>query len=281
MASTPPTVVGTIEHAATPIVTSPHEAQIVDGAAAHIRQAVSVTEKHGLQIETIDEHENLPFPYRASGTRTVIDVESFLNELSRHPLDEIAGTLWGSAQRGVLTAIYNDHTGEWAGWRDDQLRLELQQDADWVAWHALSGVFHTQNDFGDKIEELLHTITDPDQADLLEVIDSVRASTSGEFNSQIERANGGQKLIYNVQHDVKAGRSGQLEIPQTVTLSLRPWENHANTYDVGAYFRVRINDGALKLAIKLKPTSQIVRQAWTDLTTTITTTVGKPVHAVK
>lgn len=272
----------TVEHALTGgIVNTPHEAQILDGKLPHLQYAVAVTEEHGLQTEElrVDPVDLNPNPYRAKGERTVADLDSFLAELDRRGLGE-SGTLWGNAQRGVLTAVYNDHVDDIAGWRDDKLTLSLTKDEDWASWHGLSGNYFKQDEFGDRVESLLHTVLSPDQADLLEVIDSIRASTSGEFESGIERANGGQKLVYKQEHKVSAGRAGQLEVPQTITLDLRPWEGHPETYEVSAYFRVRVSNGSLSLAVKLKPTRQIVRAAWTTLTTAVIEATAKPVYAV-
>lgn len=268
---------------------APHQAQIIDGLLPHQKHAVAVTEDNGLQVINIEvEPDSFPFPIRAQGERKVADLDSFLAELDRRPLDQVSntGTLWGSATRGVLTAIYNDHDGQIsagrdnAGWRDDKLTLALTPDRDWAAWHKMSGNYYSQNEFGDLVEELLHTVVNPDQAELLEVIDSIRASTSGAFESKIERANGGQKLTYKQEHNVTAGRAGQLEVPQTITLKLRPWENHPETYDVEAYFRTRVSSGTLGLAIKLKPTAQILRDAWYAITQSVSGQVGKPVLAV-
>jgi uncharacterized protein YfdQ (DUF2303 family) len=267
---------GLVGHTA--IGTAPSPAEIYGGQLQHRRYATAVTEQHGLQVHRIDEHDDLPTPYRVKGTRTVADLDSFLAELARRPLGD-SGTLWGNAEDGQLTAVYNDHVLHTAGWRDDQLALKLATDQDWGAWHKFSGTYFTQEDFGNFIEELLHTVISPDQADLLEVIDSLRASTKGEFESGIERANGGQRLVYKQEHTVKAGRTGQLEVPQTITLELRPWEGHPETYEVDAYFRVRVNDGKLALAVKLKPTRQILRKAWLDLTTKVVEAAQKPVYS--
>ncbi|MFV8317072.1 DUF2303 family protein [Mycobacterium sp. 23] len=267
------------------IVRTPHEAQIINGLLPHQKHAVAVTEEHGLQVTDIAvDPTEFPFPLRVKGERTVAELESFLAELARRPLDQIGdtGTLWGSAKRGVLTAIYNDHNtnGTDAGWRDDKLTMKLTADDDWAAWHAMSGRLYPQNEFGDKIEELLHTITSPDQAELLEVIDSIRSSTSGEFESKVERAHGGLKLTYREDHTVTAGKGRELEVPQVIILNLRPWEGHPETYPVEAKFRTRVTNGSLGLAIKLQPTAQILREAWHTITQAVTGQTGKPVLAV-
>lgn len=248
----------------------------------HLRHVVGLNTERELTVRTIDEADYQPIPRRAKGTRTVADVDSFIAELDRRPLTNI-GTLWGNAQRGELFAVYNDHDtieSTIGGWRDDVLRLTLQPDEDWVAWHKISGKYYPQLEFGDVIEELRHTIQSPDQADLLEIIDSIRASTKGEFESGIDRANGSQTLSYKKEVSARAGAVGrQLEVPQHIILSLRPWEGHPNLYEVPAYFRLNVTEGELRLAIKLFPTREIVRKAWGDLTARVAEATLKVVYA--
>jgi uncharacterized protein YfdQ (DUF2303 family) len=283
MAASAP-VTATVEHVGGEIHNTPHPAQLVadgQGLFPYTKILSAVTEEQGLEVKTIVDDETLyPTPWRAKGERVVSDLSSFLAELQRRPLGADS-TLWGNADRGTLVAIYNDHgaTDGDPGWRDDKLKLQLVPDADWVAWHALSGKAFKQTEFGDKIEELLHTIVDPDQADVLEIIDSIRASSKGTFESSIVRANGGQTLTYNQEITASAGHTGQLQVPQIIKANLRPWEGHHETYDVEGYFRLRVENGTLLLSIKLKPTRQIVRQAWDEITTTVTSAVNTPVYA--
>lgn len=274
-------VVGTIEHAPA-VAKTPFPAEIIDDInEPHVKIAVSVTEQHGLQVERVEELESsYPQPWRAYGSRAVADIDSFLAELDRRKLGP-SGTLWGKGTAGTITAIYNDHTADAPGWRDDTLTVTLKADEDWVAWHQLSGQFLPQEKFGDIIEELRHTIQTPDQADLLEIIDSVRASTSGEFESTIERARGGIKATYKKEVSARAGAVGrELQVPETITLLLRPWENHPVSYEVQAYFRLNITEGHLRLAVKLFPTRVIIRQAWEEVTERVTNAVLKPVYAI-
>ncbi len=276
-----PGVLASVEHA-------PHEAQIIEGTVDHVRYAVGVTEQRGLEVHQIDERDAAaavaPHPLRTKGTRAVVDVESFLAELDRRPLPQASGTLWGNANRGEIQAIYNDHAGATGeghpGWRDDILALKLAADPDWVAWHKISGQYMPQGKFGETIEELRHCITSPDQADLLEIIDSIKQSTKGEFESAPTRANGALTYVYKVEVSRTAGAAGrQLEVPEHIMLSLRPWEGHPKLYDVPAYFRTEVVEGRLHLAIKLFPTREIVRQAWADLTAQIVDHLDLPVYA--
>ncbi|MUL47578.1 DUF2303 family protein [Mycobacterium sp. CBMA293] len=266
------------------VFNTPHEAKIITTGEPHTSVAVAVTDDRGLEVSKIvDDERSYPEPWRASGTRTVTEMDSFLAELKRRPLPDNTGTLWGNAERGAVRAIYNDHAGEGstaAGWRDDILELKLKADADWIAWHQLSDKYMNQTKFGDLIEELRHTISSPDQADLLEIIDSVRTSTNGEFESGLDRANGSQKLSYKKEVSARAGAVGrELEVPQTITLQLRPWDGHPTLYPVHAYFRLDVTEGQLKLAVKLFPTGEIVRQAWAEVTARVTADIGMPVLA--
>lgn len=286
-----PNVIGTITFDDPPFplgggdtFNAPYEAQVISTGEPHTSVAIAVTNERGLEVsKIIDDEDAYLQPWRPRGTRTVTEMESFLAELKRRPLPEATGTLWGNAERGTIQAIYNDHAGEdsvAAGWRDDILALKLKADPDWVAWHQLSEKYMGQIAFGDAIEELRHTISSPDQADLLEVINSVRTSINGEFESNLDRANGSQKLAYKKEVNAKAGAVGrELEVPQTITLSLRPWDGHPTLYEVHAYFRLNVTEGQLKLAVKLFPTREIVRQAWAEVTAKVTADVGKPVFA--
>ncbi|AMS03864.1 hypothetical protein SEA_BAXTERFOX_54 [Gordonia phage BaxterFox] len=251
-----------------------------------IAVVAATTKDKGLEVETVDLREFIPGVTRSAeeGTRLVTDVPSFLAELDRYPIAPELSTLWGDETKGRVEAVYNDHHADGAGLRDNRLRLELRADDDWVAWHRLSGKFLPQIEFGDAVEELLHTVVDPDQADLVEVINSIRATSKGVFESAVDRSNGSQALEYRNETSATAGAAGRasrLEIPQTVTLAIRPWEG-LDTYKVEGWFRFNPDHGRLLLTIKLKPTRNVLRAAWADVIEQIETHLGgKPVLATR
>ncbi|AVI03683.1 hypothetical protein SEA_CONFIDENCE_53 [Gordonia phage Confidence] len=248
-----------------------------------VHVVAATTAERGLQVEVVDLRDKIPGTIASAeaGTRLVTDVPSFLAELDRYSLQPELSTLWGDETKGRVEAIYNDHANDGAGLRDNRLRLELRSDQDWAAWHQLSGQYLRQEEFGDRVEELLHTVVEPAQADLMEVIDSIRATSKGSFESKISRADGGQQLEYKEDVSTTAGKSGQLEVPKTVTLAIRPWEG-LDTYKVEGWFRLRVQNGQLSLAIKLKPTRSILRAAWADVINQIEQHLdGKPVLATR
>jgi uncharacterized protein YfdQ (DUF2303 family) len=254
-----------------------------DGTQPGIHVVAATTAENGLQVTTVDVRDKIPgvIASAEAGTRLVTDVPSFLAELDRYSLQPELSTLWGDETKGRVEAIYNDHCDDGAGLRDNRLALELRADADWVAWHRLSGQYLRQEEFGDQVEELLHTVVEPAQADLMEVIDSIRATSRGTFESKISRADGGQQLEYKEEVSTTAGRSAQLEVPKTVTLAIRPWEG-LDTYKVDGWFRLRVQNGQLSLTIKLKPTRNVLRTAWSDVVAQIEEHLdGKPVLATR
>ncbi|QKY79986.1 hypothetical protein PQD13_gp74 [Gordonia phage Clawz] len=258
---------------------NPIQVVVINGQAEGVRQVVAVSNEHGLQTEILDEREMLREPLYIESERYVSDAASFLEEIKRKPLpDTNAATFWGVMDRGVITLIYDDHTSEKAGNRSDRLTLNLQTDEDWRAWHNLSGKYMGQEQMGDYLEDLAHTIVSPSAAEMLEVVDSIRASSKGEFESKIERTSGSVKIGYSQDTTAKAGRKGQLEVPDAILLRLRPWEGHDTFYDVPAQFRFRVREAELGLAIKLKPTRQILRQAWSDLTDQVAQVTGESVR---
>lgn len=257
--------------------------QLDEGTDPGVYVVAATTAERGLQVETVDLRDKIPgiIDSATAGRRLVTDVPSFLAELDRYNLDPASSTLWGDETRGRVEAVYNDHCADDAGLRDNRLALELRADQDWATWHQLSGQYLQQEQFGDAIEELLHTVVEPAQADLMEVIDSIRATSKGTFESRISRADGGQQLEYKEEVSTSAGRSARLEVPKTVVLALRPWEG-LDTYRVEGWFRLRVQGGQLSLAIKLKPTRNVLRTAWSDVVQQIEDHLdGKPVLATR
>lgn len=276
--------VTTVEHVLTGVANTPHQAQIVDGGVPYLRHVIAVTEERGLEVSQLDEEHEMPAPYRVKGTRKVSELVSLLDELGRRPLTPGESTLWGDYTTGTVTAIYNEHVDDRAGWRDDLLTLQLVTDPDWAAWQKISGRWFTsQQEFGDAIEELLHTVINPDQADLYEIVHSIRATSNAQFESRIDRATSAQALTYT--EDVRATAGGKstnrLEVPKTVTLQLRPWEGHVDTYEIEAWFRLQVTGGQLGLMMKLKPHQQILRQAWADMINQIVAATSIPVLAYR
>lgn len=273
----------------TPLQLPAHTIQPVTGdfsdADSPLFLVAANTADSELQTQVIDIRDEVPdaFPPREAPIRIVTDIQSFLAELTRRPLDESTATLWGNRKAGQITAVYNDLRPDWTAdytRRNDQLTLQFVRDPDWTTFlKAADGKFHGQEEFGDLIEEAGHLIVSHPAAELMEIVDSIRASSKGSFESRIRRETGSQHLTFSEEVSSRAGTSQKpLEVPREVTFKARPFEDYPEV-EVTCWLRLRINQGSLLLGLFPKPYEHLVRDAWSHVVGTISDDVGKPVYA--
>lgn len=267
------------------IALPPHT--IVDdewGADGPLR-IIAANGENGLEARVIDVRAEAPnaFPPRTVNDRIVTDTASFLAEINRRPLIESLSTVWGNRQKGEITAVYDELPGAAISdytRRGDRLTLRFVPDPDWATLgRTADAAFHGQDDFGDMIEAAGHLITSHPAAELMEIVDSVRTSSKGSFESRIKRDTGTQYLTYSEEVSAKAGSSTKpLEVPREITLSARPFEDYP-LVEVKCWLRLRVNQGALGLGLFPQPYQHLVRDAWTHVTTELAEKLGVPVYA--
>ncbi len=246
---------------------------------------VTANGENGLETEVVDVREGAPnaFPPRVAQPRCVTDVASLLAEVARRPLLPGVSTVWARRPAGTVTVIYNDLDGcadEQYTRRDDQLTLQFVADPDWkTILKTADGQFHGQEAFGDLIESAGHLITSHQTAELMEIVDSIRASSKGAFESKIRRDTGEQHLLYSEEISTKAGSATRaLEVPREITLSAAPFEDYPRI-DVTCWLRLRINSGQLMLGLFPQPFEHLIRNAWTDVIAGLSDALGVPVYA--
>lgn len=263
-----------------------HVVQEVDQVEADsLLYLVTANTESGLQTEVVDVRGQVPaaFPPRTPDRRTVTDTASFLAEVTRRPLLQGLSTVWGNRDKGQVSVIYNelgtDATADYTR-RNDVLALQFVADPDWATlFNAADGKFHSQLEFGDLIEQAGHLITSHQAADVMEIIDSIRASSKGSFESGIKRATSSVNLTYSEEVSAKAGTATrQLEIPREITLSARPFEDYP-VIEVRCWLRLNISQGQLGLGLFPQPYQHLVRDAWTHVTGELSEALGVPVYA--
>lgn len=239
----------------------------------------------GLETRVIDVRGEAPnaFPPRTVNDRVVTDTASFLAEIARRPLLADESTVWGNRQKGEITAVYDElssvPTNRYTR-RGDRLILRFVPDPDWATLTGTAdGKFHDQDTFGDMIEAAGHLITSHPAAELMEIVDSVRTSSKGSFESRIRRDTGTQYLTYSEEVSAKAGSSTKpLEVPREITLSARPFEDYP-LVEVKCWLRLRVNQGALGLGLFPQPYQHLVRDAWAHVTSELAEKLEVPVYA--
>lgn len=242
---------------------------------------------HSLEKHVIDVRGLAPeaFPPRTVVERVVTDQDSFAAELERRKLVEGQSTVWGNRQRGEITAVYDELSpralDEFTR-RHDRLTLRFVKDPDWeTLFKAADAKWHGQEAFGDLIETAGHLITSHPAAELMEIVDSIRASSKGSFESRINRANGSQNLTYSEEVTVRGKTTSStkdIEVPKEITFAARPYEDYP-LISVTCWLRLNINQGQLVLGLFPQPYEHLVRDAWKVVVGEVSEKIGATIYA--
>lgn len=230
------------------------------------------------RIATLDLSRFLPEPSRSHGhadVRHPADFAELVNRLAEPALT----TVWADERAGTVTAVINDHGSEdCPGWRDHTVKLTLQSDADWERWALADGKLVQQEDFAEFVEDSVHTITDPEPATLLEIALTFQAKRGLEFEQGLRQDTGDVRLRFMETSEATAGAKGDLEIPETITVSLSPWIG-ATPVELRARLRWRIRDRRLVLGYRLHRADLARTQAFAAMVSQIRDglAVGLPV----
>lgn len=209
-----------------------------------------------------DKFEYADKPRRKAGTYKVHDAASLVAYLDKHA--DADTEVWADTVAAKITGVLdaNGNTGIDDA-RHEQHRVEysvLYTEA-WKAWKALDGKLVDQSAFAEHIEDRAIDIVRPSAADMLELAQSFRATSDVTFKSSKRLSSGERQLEYREQVDAGAGRDGQMEIPETFDLGLKPFEG-AEAFKVVARLRYRIVNGHLAIGYKLERPEDIIRDAF-------------------
>ncbi|CAM5365379.1 MULTISPECIES: DUF2303 family protein [Streptomyces] len=227
--------------------------------------------------------EHTGVPARKSGTTLVRDVDSFLAYFDKHGDDN--SEVYADVERRTITAVLDAHTGENARWGGHRVELHLRETSAWRAWTSMDGQLVPQGQFAEFIEDNLVDLVEPTAATMLELAESFEVTTSAEFQSSQRLDSGARKFSYVEEQTGKAGHKGDITIPATLTLALRPFEG-TEPYKVIARFKYRLDKakGELRLGFKIERPGDVLAAAFADIRTLIDSDVpmavlnGAPAH---
>ncbi len=231
-------------------------------------------------LTTFDLDKYAERPARQTGRVTLTDQDSFVTYVNRH-CDFGCTTLWSDVDGGIVTGILNDHlaSGESAGWADHRATLQLKLTEDWKFWATYDGKLLPQTVFAEHLEDFALNIVAPAAADMLEIAQSFQAKRGVAFKSSTRLKSGEVGLLYEETADARAGVKGTIEIPDTFTLKLQPFDGGPEYTDIVARFRYRINDGTLLLGYKITRPDLVKRAAFNEITASVAEGTGLPIMA--
>lgn len=214
-----------------------------------------------VQIDT-DDYSNRP--RRKEDINVIVsDAASFEAYLNKHGIG-FETEVTASATEAWFNAVVNAGTVDQAGWGDHNIRLRLKASDEWLKWVQASNRLMDQAQFAEFIEDNAASIVEPSSAEILEVAQSLQVKRGVEFESGTRLSDGNVQFGYRETTNATAGTAGQLSIPATITLALRPFDG-GEAYKVTAHFRYRLQGSTLALGFKLQEPTKIREDAFKEV----------------
>jgi uncharacterized protein YfdQ (DUF2303 family) len=227
------------------------------GVVAEEGRAHVVIVPAGARAEVVDMTPYALTPWRPKGTARPQSVEAFIDYVRRHLSDRT--TVWVEPLDGKVVAVLNDHgpegAEEFGDWRAE---LVLPVTPEWTHWMSRDKRYGTQTEFAEHIEEGIDEIRDPTGAHMLEIAQSMQATVTAEFKSASRLDNGEIAVQWVEDIEARAGRAGDLMIPQEMTLGIAPFYGE-QPYELLARIRYRIAQGELRIGYALNRPDVIIR----------------------
>lgn len=244
--------------------------------------AVQLLETPGYTDRHTDARADAPRDITRSVT--LLDVYSFVDYLARNTfpaginteeeldplLSHVVGAncaanagaleLWADIDQRKILAILDGIYG----WRKHTATLQLKLSREWAEWAAIDGKLLKQAELAQFVEDHLSTIAEPSGALLLDICQTLQATTSTQFKQQAILANGQRQFRYEETVEAKAGSRGDITIPAALSLVLRPFQG-SQPVVVTARFRFQIRDGVLSLGVKLAEPDLALEEAFNQV----------------
>ena len=220
-----------------------------------------------------DQHddERADRPRQVKRTVTLLDVDSFTDYLARNTNltddkphvgeDYLHGDgsieLWADIDGRRILAILDGIDG----WRHHQATLKLDVSREWKEWTAVDGKLLKQAEFAEFITDHLSTIAEPAGALLVDICETLSGKANVNWKSQQLSRNGQRQFVFEETVEAKAGQKGNVEVPNELTLVLRPFQG-GDPVPVTARFRYRLSEGHLYLGVKLAEPERVLEDAF-------------------
>lgn len=238
--------------------------EIAEGYVATLNPITGETTIHDVATQRANarRESSLLAPARKQGSVTHIDTQSFCTYVERHATP---GTeLWANREYSKITAILNADTPDAPGSRDHIATLSLKKSRAWNAWIELDGELHSQEEFASFIESRQIDIIEPSGADILELVQTIKQTTSVEFESAKRLSDGQTVIVHRETSTATAGTKGEFAVPEQFVIGIKPYET-AQPYRVVAHLRTRVKEGRLALGIVLERPEDILDAAFTEV----------------
>lgn len=219
--------------------------------------------------KVVDWTEQLPAPPRRTGAVSLDTVDSFAGYLHRYGAEPTV--VYADQAGGRFVAVLDDHpvvTGDdapGAGFRETTATLSLVHSQDWRDWRDRDRRMYPQQEFGQFIDEMAHTIVSPSSATMLEIATTLTAKTNIDYGSRVNLDNGDVEFRFEEETQARAGRgSASVEIPRTFTISVPVW-NRTAAVEVQCRLRFKPEPSGVMMGFKMIRVDAAVEAAFDDV----------------
>ncbi|HEV7344169.1 MAG TPA: DUF2303 family protein [Devosia sp.] len=183
-----------------------------------------------------------------------------------------------------IVAVLDYHGGAREGDRDSALpqravhtvTLKCPFDLDYAKWRGVFDKPLTQNGFGNVLEDLVHTISEPAVADLQEAIDELRIDRAVRFKSGVNRRNGTVQLTYEeIEGDGDNG-GGKVNLPEEIKIIV-PIFQGGPLIELVAKLRYRMEKGVVAFIVTVPGLDKIERDQFRRIGEEVRTETDTPV----
>jgi uncharacterized protein YfdQ (DUF2303 family) len=211
-------------------------------------------------------------PNRKRGTAQLKSVASLL----AYCKDQNAATtaiIYADPDATKITAVFNDHRGTYAGWRDHRAEYKAEYTPEFYKWLKASKVQMDQTTFAEFIEDNFADIAEPAAQTMLDVATTLQVKTDIQFRSAKRLQDGQVQLGYVETLDAKAGADGALTIPKEFKIGVRIFKNGAG-YFIKARLKYRVGGGNGKFWFELDRPEVVIEDAFKGYVDTVTAESG-------
>lgn len=230
-------------------------------------------------VTLIDLEKYFDSPFRKRANMAFVAVASFVEYVNDHK-DDQATILTGSADSGWIKAtidgdqrgVNNEVNG---GWKEHNAMLKLGDSPDWKRWEEAAGEWMTQEQLAEFLEEMDHTVVEPDGATLIELVEKLKITSDRRFESSVNRTSGKVSLTYVDDVSVK----GEVKFPEKLSICVAPFA-FADPVDMLVHLRYRLREGSVRFCLKMHRPDVVKREAFDAVCAIVKDAVGLSVLLV-
>lgn len=211
------------------------------------------------EIVTVNLEKHQSEPARKRGVVAVFDAASFSRILEdNQDAGDITVYIDRNPDKPAIVGVMNGHGAKGPGWGDFRVSMVFRETPQWAKWRKIDGQMLDQAAFAEFIEDNLSDIADPSGAEVLEIASYLEATRSVDFRSAI-RLPSGQVQFRNEEKIEAKVKAGEIAVPEIIALGIAPIQG-LPPFRVEARFRYRIQDGRLKLGVRLQRVEDLMRE---------------------